>query len=170
MVEIWIHRKCASEEDVITEPTTYCKDQTCQYCGVWGRVHLYEQRSGRELVANFEGAQIGKSESIPSEHIVHDVEGNLIVLTDEGGHVTLEEIHAKSAEVAVPEPPEEVVIEAEGLTDGQAEVLEELIEFAEKEPLIESITIEGVPDNETMSLDAQIAELQAKKDALEAGE
>ena len=72
--------------------------------------------------------------------------------------------------VEISEPVEEAVIEAEGLTDGQAEVLEELIEFAEKEPLIESITIEGVPDNETMSLDAQIAELQAKKDALEAGE
>ena len=66
VAKIWIHAGCASGEDVRVEPVLFSKEQSCQYCGVYGKVFLYEKRSERVLVA--------------------DERGNIISLKDAEGH------------------------------------------------------------------------------------
>ena len=67
-------------------------------------------------------------------------------------------------------PEEEALIEAETLTDGQEVPLEPEEVVGSVETLVEEILEEKAPENETMTLDEQIAELQAKKAELEAKE
>ena len=108
------------------------------------------------------------AQSILDAHKVHTKEGELVALTDDGGHISLDEIHAKSAEIAVQsedaEIPEEVV-PAEQPTDGESEAEEEVPEEAPVE--VEAETVENVTDTAVLDeIERQIAELEARKKAL----
>jgi len=164
MIEcVWIHQKCASAGDEVYVPVSMV-DQCCQYCGVFGRVMAHVSDGTRELVADESGALVGKredGESIPITVVDEEI-GPVVI-----GPVDMTEI-------------EEAILEATGLTDGQLGVITESDTSIEDVYATEGqevhiltpkeIRINEEPDNETLSLDEQIAALQAKKDALEANE
>ena len=150
MVEIWIHRKCAADSDEMIEPTTYTKDQCCQYCGEYGRVYRYVWDGVTKLVANGDGALIGESgpfeSNLPQEEFdkigdTTEIEEAIKELEDltNGQEVVEDEVQSEDAEI-----PEEVV-QAEPPTDEPPEAENETMTEIEK-------------------LKAQVAELEAKEE------
>ncbi len=154
MTEIWIHRKCAREGDELVLPKTY-KDCACEFCGkTVDKVFLHEGESfnesapikdlidGETEVGGVDAEKWDKAESIP------EIEGMNPEGNDLSQNITIEDTSSE-------EPSEEVVYGIEG--------------EAEPEP---SVTLEVKVDTEkaqaTLSkLESQIADLKAKKEALE---
>ena len=186
---VWIHQKCASAGDEVYVPVSMV-DQCCQYCGVFGRVMAHISDGQTPLVADESGALVGKREA--GESIPLEDEVPIEDVIEQVGIEVLDDLV-----VEISEPVEEAVIEAEApkevhtvggnefaeaetLTDGQLGVItesdtsiEDVYATEGQEVYIltpKEIHINEEPDNETLSLDEQIAALQAKKDALEANE
>lgn len=193
MTEVWIHRNCASDEDEMIEPTTFCKDQVCQYCGEPGRVHLYVWDERTKIVANENGALFGEvtesiSEDIPE--IYNEPEIQKAILKE----VASKKKGKKKKEVAESIPEIDMSggvdvdaselgkdfptsVEAESVTEDVSAAIEE----AEDETVIpqaeevkevpvkvtidasEAIEVLDELENKTKSIDEQITALQAKK-------
>jgi len=179
VAKIWIHAKCASEEDERLEPIFYSKEQSCQYCGVYGKVFLYEKRSERVLVADGSGNLIGERErenpfpfeeniggSISLEMLVEEREvGESIIVMPT---MILEQPTSEEAEIlseiddSIEELAQEIVQEQEAT----AEVVEETVaESGEGETEAETATEHNdAVDNTTLTrleqMKEQVAELE----------
>ena len=141
----WIHRRCAYGTDGLVRPKEYAREvEICYRCGeglensVRGPLYLYEV--GEEV------------ESIPSEHIVYTAEGEKIALTDDGGHISLEKLHAEIEDESIPvldmreDLPMGVIVEDEVQSEDVA-IPAEMVPAAEPPtdgaPRIEGLDPEG---------------------------
>ena len=159
MVMIWIHAKCASEEDERLEPIFYSKEQSCQYCGVYGKVFLYEKGSERVLVADERGdivgeGEVGESIIVMPTMILEQPTSEEAIRIIDAANVTEHEI--------IKELAQEIVQEQEAT----AEVVEETVaESGEGETEAETATEHNdAVDNTTLTrleqMKEQVAELE----------
>ena len=139
VAKIWIHAGCASGEDVRVEPILYSKEQSCQYCGVYGKVFLYEKGSERVLVA--------------------DERGNIISLKDAEGH--FKETAGFEDGITEREEGESIPLHVD-VVDEQGEVVDsmdsEIAITVDEEGIVHTDTNETLSKLEQMK--TQVAELE----------
>ena len=149
VAKIWIHAKCASEEDERLEPIFYSKEQSCQYCGVYGKVFLYEKGSERVLVADESGNLIGERERENPFPFEENIGGSisLEMLVEEREVAESIPVDARTA-ILMARPAEEAEILSE-IDDSIEELAQEIVQEQEATAEVVEETVAESGEGET---------------------